>query len=64
MYLPRYHDAELAERLRKADLDGALRCKTDAKRFFSDLGQAGDEDIAVRADSALPPQTSKFVGCY
>jgi len=37
IYLPRFHDAELAERQSKADLEHARRCDTDAKQFYSNF---------------------------
>jgi hypothetical protein len=34
-YLPRLHDAELAEQRRKTDLENAQRCNKDASTFYS-----------------------------
>jgi len=35
-YLPRVHDAELAEQRRKTDLGNTQRCNKDALNFYSD----------------------------
>jgi len=36
-YLPRLHEAELAEKRRKTDLENAQRCNKDASKFWADL---------------------------
>jgi hypothetical protein len=36
-YLPRLHDAELAEQRRKTDLENAQRCNKDATKFYGDF---------------------------
>lgn len=35
-YLPRVHDAELAEQRRKTDLENARRCNVDGWKYYSD----------------------------
>jgi hypothetical protein len=35
-YLPRLHDAELADQRRKTDLENTQRCNKDAWKFYSD----------------------------
>ena len=35
-YLPRFHDAELAEQRSKTDLGNTQRCNKDASKFYSD----------------------------
>jgi hypothetical protein len=36
-YLPRFHDAELAEQRSKTDLENARRCNMDALKFYADF---------------------------
>jgi hypothetical protein len=36
-YLPRAHDAELADQHRKTELELAQRCRTDGLKFFNDF---------------------------
>ena len=38
-YLPRFHDAELAEQRSKTDLENARRCNMDALKFYADFQQ-------------------------
>lgn len=36
LYLPRFHDAELAEQRRKTDIENGQKCHEDGVKFYSD----------------------------
>jgi len=50
-YLPRAHDAQLAEQRRKTDLENARRCEADGRKFAANYRQEG-----VAVDKWLNPQ--------
>jgi hypothetical protein len=56
-YLPRLHDAELAERRRRTDLENAQRCSTDSSRFYTDHQRPTAPESLGRRRDWLDPET-------